>query len=163
VAPAAAEEVDSDPEEVARQIVLRKLAAQARTRHELARALQSRHVPTEAAETVLDHFGELGLIDDAQFARDWVESRQARRYLSRNALRRELSAKGVDREQIAEALEPVTSTEELTAARLLVEKKLRSLGSVSSDVRYRRLAGALARRGFSSAVIGTVLDELSRP
>ena len=151
---------EADPREVARQLVLGKLAAKARTRQELAQTLNAKRVPAEATEEVLDRFVELGLIDDAQFARDWVESRQGRRFLSRSALRRELSAKGVDRGEIEEALEPVTSVEELAAARQLAEKKLRSMGRLDAQVRYRRLAGALARRGFGSGVISAVLDEL---
>lgn len=139
--------------------MLRKLAAQARTRHELAQALQTKRVPEEAADAVLDRFQELGVVDDAQFARDWVESRQARRYLSRTALRRELNARGVDRDHIDAALEPVTSDEELAAARQLAEKKLRAMSSLAPEVRRRRLAGALARRGFGSGVISTILDD----
>ena len=49
-----APEPDADPEEVARGIVLRKLAVQARTRVELERALAGRDVPEEAAAAVLD-------------------------------------------------------------------------------------------------------------
>src|SRR4051812_38184864 len=63
---------DADPEEVARRIVLRKLSARARTRAERERGLTSKAVPAEAAETVLDRMGEVGLVDDAAFARDWV-------------------------------------------------------------------------------------------
>jgi regulatory protein len=151
---------DADPVALARQIVLRKLAAQARTRHELTTALAAKKVPEEAATEVLDRFAELGLVDDAQFAQDWVASRQSRRGLSRSALRRELRTKGVDNEEIEAALAPVGSEEELAAARGLVEKKLRSMGGLEAQVRYRRLAGALARRGFGSGVIATVLDDL---
>ncbi len=154
------EDPEADPEDVARQIVLRKLAAQARTRHELAVALATKRVPEDAATVVLDRFTDLGLIDDAQFARDWVESRQVRRGLSRSALRRELQTKGVAAEHIAEALAPVGSDEELSAARQLAEKKLRAMGRLEPAVRYRRLAGVLGRRGFSTGVIATVLDEL---
>ncbi len=162
--PEADTEADSeaDPEAMARQIVLRKLAAQARTRHELASALAAKRVPVNAAETVLDRFSELGLIDDAQFARDWVESRQGRRGLSRSALRRELQGRGVDADFIDEALAPVGSDEELAAARQLAEKKLRSMSRLDHEVRYRRLAGALARRGFGTGIIATVLDETCR-
>lgn len=153
-------ESNADPVALARQVVLRKLTAQARTRHELASALAAKRVPDEAARTVLDRFTELGLIDDAQFARDWVESRQSRRGLSRSVLRRELKSKGVDGEHIEEALAPIGSEHELRAARQLAEKKLRSMGQLDHQVRYRRLAGALARRGFGSGVVATVLDEL---
>ena len=46
---------------------------------------------------MLDRFTEVGLIDDAAFARAWVSSRQAGRGLARRALSAELRAKGVDR------------------------------------------------------------------
>jgi regulatory protein len=151
---------EANPEAMARQIVLRRLTARARTRHELAQALQSKRVPEPSAVEVLNRLEQVGLIDDAQFARDWVESRQGRRSLSRGALRRELQLKGVDRDLIEEALEPITSEEELAAARALAEKKMRSMGPVRSDVRYRRLAGALARRGFSAGVVAAVLAQL---
>jgi regulatory protein len=148
---------------VARTIVLRKLAAQARTRAELSRALQAKQVPTQAAEAVLDRMEAIGLIDDQGFARDWVESRQQRRNLSKTALRRELTAKGVDREQIDSALEEVDADDELTAARSLAAKKARAMAGLDVQVRYRRLAGVLGRRGFNPGVINQVVNEVVRP
>lgn len=155
-------DVDANPETVARTIVLRKLAAQARTRHELAKALAARQVPDEVAQTVLERFEAVGLVDDATFAKDWVESRQQRRYLSKSALRRELQTKGVDRENIDAAVAQVDGSDETSAAQALAERKLRSVAGLPREVQYRRLAGALARRGFSggvsAAVIGPLLD-----
>jgi len=148
---------DADPVAVARTIVLRKLAAQARTRAELSKALQAKHVPQEAADAVLDRMEAVGLIDDEGFARDWVESRQQRRHLSRSALRRELMTKGVERTQIDSALEQVDADDELTAARALVAKKLSSMDGLDRQVRYRRLAGILGRRGFSPSVISQIV------
>ncbi|HEX8489235.1 MAG TPA: regulatory protein RecX [Propionibacteriaceae bacterium] len=150
---------NADHESVARTIVLRKLAAQARTRAELSKALSSRQVPEEAAEAVLDRMEEVGLVDDAEFARDWVRSRQQRRHLSRTVLRRELSGKGVDRDQIDAALEQVDAGDELRAARSLAAKKERSTAGLEPEVRRRRLAGMLGRRGFSPGVISQVLAE----
>ncbi|NYE69338.1 regulatory protein RecX [Microlunatus parietis] len=151
---------DADPEATARSIVLRKLTGQARTRQELADALADRDVPDDAAGAVLDRMEEVGLVDDRGFARDWVESRQSRRQLSRSAIRRELTAKGVDRDHIDEALAEVDDSDELGAARALAEKKVRSMSKLEPQVRYRRLAGALARRGFPSHVTTQVLDEV---
>jgi regulatory protein len=153
---------DADHESVARTIVLRKLAVQARTRAELSKALSSKQVPTEAADAVLDRMQEIGLVDDAEFARDWVHSRQQRRHLSRTALRRELSGKGVDREEIESALGQVDADDELRAARSLAEKKERATQGLDPMVRRRRLAGMLGRRGFSPGVISQVLAEGSR-
>lgn len=154
---------DADPETLARTIVLRKLTSQARTRQQLADALADRDVPDDTAATVLDRMEEVGLVDDGAFARDWVESRQSRRRLSRSALRRELITRGVGREHIDEALAQVDEDDELEAARALVEKKLRSMSRLEPEVQYRRLAGALARRGFSSGIASRVLEEYLRP
>ena len=156
------EDVDADPETVARTVVLRKLAAQARTRHELAAALEAREVPAAVASAVLDRMESVGLVDDAAFARDWVASRQQRRHLSRSALRRELQRKGVERELVEEAVSEVDGGDELRAARNLADRKLRSMSGLPREVRYRRLAGALARRGFGSGVTATVLEAALR-
>jgi len=156
----ALDDVGADPESVARTIVLRKLSAQARTRHELSKALASREVPEEVARAVLDRMEEVGLVDDAAFAHDWVESRQQRRHLSRSALRRELQTKGVDRELVEEAVSEVDGGDELQAARELAERKFRSMADLPREVQYRRLAGALARRGFGPGVTGPVLSEV---
>ncbi|WP_375431959.1 regulatory protein RecX [uncultured Friedmanniella sp.] len=160
--PSGSDDADADPVAVARGIVLRKLAAQARTRHELTKALAVRDVSEEVARDVLDRFQEVGLVDDVTFAHDWVESRQQRRHLSSSALRRELQTKGVDRDTIDAAVAQVDGDDELVAARALAEKKLRSVSGLPREVQYRRLAGALARRGFSggvtAAVIGPLLD-----
>jgi regulatory protein len=161
VAPeAAASDVEADPESVARTIVLRKLSAQARTRHELAKALASRDVPPEVADAVLDRMEEIGLVDDEAFARDWVESRQQRRHLSVSALRRELQTRGVDREQIDEAVSVVGGADEVGAALALAKKKFQSMQGLERAVQYRRLAGALARRGFSAGVASAVLSQV---
>lgn len=49
---------------------------------------------------------------------------------------------------------------DLAVARELVAKRARSLERFPHQVRYRRMAGQLARRGFSSSVIATALREL---
>jgi regulatory protein len=71
-----------------------------------------------------------------------------------------LITKGVDRDDIEEALGQVGDEDELNAARALAEKKVRSMSTLEPQVRYRRLAGALARRGFSGQVTAQILDEV---
>jgi len=159
-APPAPAEPDIDPVGTARAIALRKLTASARTRHELDQALQKKAVPDEIVTTVLDRLEEVGLVDDQAFAQSWVESRQQRRHLSRSVLRRELSSKGVDRDHVDAALATVDAEDELTAARALVAKKAAATRGLDPEVRDRRLAGVLGRRGFGSGIIATVLAEL---
>jgi regulatory protein len=150
-------------ESIARSIALRKLTARARTRRELDQALQAKDVPPSVKEAVLDRMQDVGLVDDASFAVDWVTSRQQRRHLSRRALRRELQAKGVERDDIDRALQDVDFNAELTTARDLVERKRQTMNGLTRDVQYRRLAGILSRRGFDTAVAVQVLDESLGP
>jgi regulatory protein len=153
----------ADPESVARAICLRALTGAARTRQQLAELLARRGVPEDAATTVLDRFGEVGLIDDAAFARAWVTSRQAGRGLARRALRAELRAKGVDGEEAEQALAEVDDDDERAAARRLVERRLPSLRRVDRVTATRRLVGMLARKGYSgglaAGVVRDVMDE----
>ena len=111
----------SDPEARARQICLRLLATAPRTRAQLARALHRRRVPDKAAEAVLGRFAGVGLIDDAAFARAWVESRHYSRGLSRRSLSAELRRQGVETEEIREAVDTLDPEQEVATARRLVE------------------------------------------
>jgi regulatory protein len=152
---------EADPESVARTILLDQLTGRARTRRELADKLRSRNVPDEVATRMLDRFTEVGLIDDAAFARLWVESRQSSRGLARRALSDELRRKGVDAEIVREAVDEVDPADEEAAARRLVRKKLPSLLEVDQATATRRLVGMLARKGYSAGLaFAVVKDEL---
>ena len=145
---------------MAHAIVLRQLTGQARTRTELATALRRKNVPQVAADRVLDRMEAVGLVDDAEFAQAWVESRQRRRHLSSTALRRELRAKGVAPELTDQALSTVDAADEYAAALELVERKYDRMVGLERDVVRRRLSGVLARRGFGTGIIVAVLGEV---
>ncbi|HEY8533199.1 MAG TPA: regulatory protein RecX [Micromonospora sp.] len=155
-------EVVRDEWERAREICLRQLAVRPRTRAELAAALARRGIAHEVAERVLDRYGEVGMIDDAAFARAWVSSRHHGRGLARRALARELRQRGVDDAIVEAALSEVDEETEAATARELVDRKLRSM-SGTPDVLFRRLVGMLARKGYAPALaIGVVKEALAR-
>ncbi|WP_233495831.1 regulatory protein RecX [Geodermatophilus sp. TF02-6] len=162
MSPGAGPEVEDDPgdpEQVARSICLRALTGAPKTRRQLADLLAGRGVPDDAAERVLDRFSEVGLIDDAAFARAWVTSRQAGRGLARRALKTELRAKGIDGEVAEEALAQVDDEDEWGAARRLVERRLPSLRRVDRATAERRLVGMLTRKGYGSGLAVWVVRE----
>jgi regulatory protein len=154
-----AEGPDADPESVARTILLDALTGQARSRRELRNRLAKKDVPEELAERLLDRFSEVGLVDDAAFARSWVESRQRSRGLARRALAQELRRKGVDDDTTRTVLDDLDPAQEEEAARQLVRKKLRSLRGVDHATATRRLAGLLARKGYPAGLAFTVVRE----
>ncbi|WP_327352990.1 recombination regulator RecX [Streptomyces sp. NBC_01304] len=155
-------ERDLDPGERARAICLRLLTGMPRTRKQLADALRKREIPDEVADEVLSRFEEVGLIDDAAFAGAWVESRHHGRGLARRALAQELRTKGVDPTTIEEAVGQLDSEQEEATARELVARKLRATRGLERDKRVRRLAGMLARRGYSEGMaLRVVRDALA--
>ncbi len=149
----------ADPESVARTILLDRLTGQARSRAELAKALDARNVPADVATTVLDRFEDVGLIDDQAFAAAWVESRQSTRGLSRRALAFELRRKGIDDEVIAESVDAIDPDRERAIARRLVDERLRSTRNLDRQSRYRRLTAALARKGYPPGLSAAVVRE----
>jgi len=153
------EPTSDDPEARARQICLRLLTVQPRTRAELAQALRRGGVPADTAETVLARFTDVGLIDDAAFARAWVESRHYSRGLSRRTLSVELRRHGVDRDEIREAVETLDPEQEVTTARRLVEQKMASTRGQPPEARARRAASLLARKGYPPGLAYRLIKE----
>ncbi len=146
-------------ESFARQILLRRLEGQPRSRAELAESLAKKNVPAEIAAALLDRFEEVGLIDDADFARQWVQSRQRTRGLAPRVLALELRRKGIDDEIISEVLGELDPNEARAAAHRLVRKKLRSMASLDDTTRIRRLTSMLARKGYSPQLAFDVVRE----
>lgn len=148
-----------DPESVARIICLRMLTAAPRTQAELATALRRRGIPDDSAQAVLARFAEVKLIDDAMFARAWVESRHRGRGLAGRALGAELRRRGVARDDIDSALGELDPEQELATARELVDRRLAGTRGQPASARMRRLVGMLARRGYSPSLAYRVVRE----
>ena len=139
---------------------LRLLTLAPKTRAQLADALRKRGIPDEAADQVLSRFEDVGLIDDAAFARAWVESRHYSRGLSGRALSAELKQRGVAAEEIRAAIDDQLGPEaEVSAARRLVDRRLASTRGLPSEQRTRRLAGMLARKGYPAGLAFRVIRE----
>jgi len=151
-------------EEQARNLCLRLLTARARTRAELEGQLAKRGYPYDVSKRVLDRLTQVGLIDDADFAEQWVRSRRANAGKGKRALAAELRTKGVNNDVITAALDGIDAGAERQRAEKLVRDKLRreKLGDDDDAKIARRLVGMLARRGYSQTMaFDVVKDELA--
>jgi regulatory protein len=140
-------------EEQARALCLRLLTARARTRAELAGQLAKRGYPDDVSGRVLDRLAQVGLVNDEDFAEQWVQSRRVNAGKGKRALAAELRTKGVDNDVITAALAGIDAGAERARAEDLVRDRLRreKLGADDTKV-ARRLVGMLARRGFSQSM-----------
>ena len=140
---------------------LRLLTARARTRAELAGQLAKRGYPDDFSARVLDRLADVGLVDDAGFAEQWVHSRRANAGKGKRALAAELHTKGVDNDVITSVLGGINPAAERGRAEQLVRAKLRreTLGDDKTAARVsRRLVAMLARRGFGQTMAYDVVS-----
>ncbi len=102
---------------------------------------------------------ELGLLNDADFARRRAAELMRKRK-SRREVEQDLAAKGIDRDTAAQVLEELYAPEdgpdpEVAAACALVQ---RQYARKLAEGKRPQVMAALARRGFSYAVIRTALE-----
>jgi regulatory protein len=140
-------------EQRARNVLLHQLARSAKSTHQLRKILEQREIPSEIAERVLVRFTEVGLIDDQAYAETIVNSRRNFKGLSKSAIKRELNEKGVPAPFIEQAIESITAEDDLAAAQDLAARRIRQMSALAKDVRERRLAGYLGRKGYPSSVV----------
>jgi regulatory protein len=112
-----------------------------------------------AADAVVAQLRQHRLIDDAAFARYWVEQRQTFRPRGARLVRAELRQHGVEAttaEEAAAALEPTAEEDAYRAA----ARRARSLGAADERTFKTRLGQFLARRGFDWALTPRVVERL---
>ncbi|REE71697.1 regulatory protein [Rhodococcus wratislaviensis] len=143
----------------AKDLCLRLLTDRARSRAELAERLAKKGYSAEIAERVLDRLTEVGLVNDADFAQQWVHSRHTYSGKGKRALALELRRKGIGQDDAAEALAQIDSEDERARATELVAKKLRTVSADDRDRAVRRLVSMLARRGFPQGMAFEVVKE----
>jgi regulatory protein len=160
-----------DDPAVVLEAAARFLEARARSIGEVRRRLTSAGYRADLIDGAIVRMTELGMLDDAAFARAWVESRDRARPRGERALADELRLRGVDRAVIVDALEerrvasaaggtpdadPPPSADEAAAERLLA-RNARALARVADPrARRQRAYALLARNGFDPGVCAAV-------
>ena len=129
--------------------VLNFLSYRPRSRSEVVTYLQGRDVSEQQAESIIARLERVGLLDDDEFARFWVENRENHRPKGLRALRYELRGKGLSNDVIERALASVDVSDSAYRA---AGKKARQLRHVDGSTFRRKMVAYLARRGFDYEV-----------
>jgi len=142
----------------AKNSAYRYLTIRPRSRAEVERKLRDRDFSPDIITSVIDHLLKLGYLNDEQFARQWAASRVRSRGFGRRRIEQELRTKGLDPDVVKDTLGSLfAEAPEADVARKEADKKLRTLTRFEPEVRRRRLAGFLERKGFSSGTIRDIL------
>jgi regulatory protein len=156
--PRLAEAADS---EAAYRTLLRALERRSFARRDLERRLLRKGHPQPAVEASLARAAELGLLDDAVFARDFVQTRAARGR-GPGRLVRDLMAMGVERGHIDRAIaaEWPEGSDRTRVPQALASKRAAQLGALPRPVKRRRVLAYLARRGFAGRDISDMVAKV---
>ena len=131
------------------------LARRPHSEREIRRRLAQRNTDPLVIDETLARLRELRLIDDAEFARLWAESRDRTSPRGRRLIVQELRTAGVES---AIAVEAAADVDDEDAAYRLASARTRSLAALEYDAFRARLGGFLQRRGFGWDVARKTVD-----
>lgn len=125
------------------------LAARDRSKREIEQKLLQAGYRPCTVEMVLYKLEREHLLNDANFARQWVEARSTHK-LGKNRIAQELRRKGISAEEAEEALSAIDEEDQLSGAIALAEKAAaRAKPDEDRRKTANRIAAMLARRGYS--------------
>ncbi len=135
--------------ETAYEKALRFLEPRPRSTTEVKQHLLKKQIIMEVADHVIERLSESGLLDDAAFAKYWVENREQFRPRAARALRFELKRKGLSNADITEAVGEMDESDSAYRAGANRAKRWRNLERREFA---EKLTAFLIRRGFSYSV-----------
>jgi regulatory protein len=144
-----------------RRKALDRIAARARSVKEMETYLLGKGFARACVQEITASLKNQGLLDDFQFALQFIRARRERRAVGRNLLAAELARRGVDRATAVRALGE-SGADEGDPAEIYecARKKLTQLAG-KKNVRVR-LAQFLGRRGFDGRQVHGVLNRLKK-
>lgn len=135
---------------------IKYLTYRIRSAKEIADYLSQKGFDEKTVAETIGKLLELKFLNDLEFGRIWIESRQKYNGKSKYILRNELQQKGLDKELIDNLLG--SAQDDLEIAKQLFEKKKDKLKHLSKDEFFKKMAGFLGRKGFSYDIIKKVIN-----
>ncbi len=150
---------DQDALARATESALVYLAYRPRTEQEVRTRLRRAGHSHEVIAQVMAKLHEWRYLDDADFARRWVENRTEHKPRGRRLLQQELRQKGVAAETAREVIADA-EVDEAAAAEILARKRLASYAGDDPQAVRRKLSSYLARRGYGYDVVRGAVERV---
>jgi len=138
------------------------LRARPRSEVELRQRLKMKGYKKPVIDTVVEDLRRLGYVDDAKFAKLWVESRMHLNPVGDVILRQELKVKGVADSLIEDALAAKAEAyNESEIAKSMAIERFERFKKMDRRKALKRVYDFLLRRGFSYETVRSVVEELA--
>jgi len=147
----------ADEGEVAYQKALHFLSFRPRSGNEVQKNLEKHDFSDEVISEVIERLRRNHLVNDLDFAQNWVENRSEFRPRGRRALEMELRQKGVPHEVIAAVLDNLNEAE---LAYQAARKQARKYSRLEWREYRQKMIAFLARRGFNYGVAAPAVKKV---
>ncbi len=145
----------------AKRCAFQFLKIRSRSEKEIRDQLNKKKIDPETIEQTVQYLKSVDLINDRQFARDWIQMRLQKPFGLRRIFFELKNLKGIPEEILKEEIASVAGDfpEEQTIS-TLVKKCAFKYKNLDEAKRKRRLYEYLARRGFDVDIITKVIERL---
>lgn len=148
---------------IAGGLALRWLSGRELSAARVASRLAERGFERDTIEEVVARLLDSGAIDDARAVRACARNLVVVRLRGRLRAQRELEAMGFGAQLVRDALQELLGeADELALARRVLAARMRGRPTIPDAATYRRLYGALFRRGFSASIVREALKPFWR-
>lgn len=141
------------------KIALHYIKFRPRSILEVKEKLRQRKISQPTIEKIIEKLQAEKILDEALFAKLWVESRMNIKPMGKQLLTFELIKKGLEREMIDSAL-IAAGYDENQQAKEAAERKMRAYKKYQGEQFFQKMAGFLNRRGFGYEIIKETINEM---
>lgn len=144
----------------AKKFSFRLLKVRGRSENEIRERLRQKEFSGPIIEQTLQYLHQMRLVDDRQFAKEWISTRGERSFGLRR-IASELKQKGVADEIISEELERLRDSrpeEKIICA--LAKEQMKRCQDIDKERARQRVFQYLAHRGFNPEIIEETLRKL---
>lgn len=140
---------------------IRFLSYRPRSEWEIEKKLYNKKYQLNIIKNTINWLKEENLINDRDFAIQWIRYQVGKKPAGRIKLRNELFKKRIDKKIIDSAIDSFFEQyeDELALAKQLIRKKQFSLHSKNIELKPVKIISLLKRQGFSNTVIQRIYEE----
>lgn len=142
-------------------LAINYLSYRMRTKKEIYDYLVKKEVDEEQISTIMEHLEQEKLVNDQQFAENFVQTRIHTTSKGPRMVEQELKEKGVNTTVAEQAITSYTYEMQFDKAYHNAQKKLNQRSKHSFRQQMQKLQGHLMQKGFEQAVIKDVLAEMA--
>ncbi len=150
---------------MAKDVALKFFSYRQRTEHEIRKKLEKNNFSQKIIESVINNLNNIGLINDREFAEMFTRDRLKKKGIGKVVLRQHLIEKGIKKDIINQVIENnyqnINEKEfALETGKKQLKKYMTSKKQSDEKKNQSKIAGFLARRGFSWDIITYALHQL---